>query len=182
VSGISVFALGGYFGLIFVAPLFSLLAIFVHELGHAIAAWSTGWKVIRIVVAGIAYEPRRRKWTMPKRPATAGDIGGWVEASEPLRGATRASETIYILGGPVANFLVGILCLVVILAPLPQLVDALFRSFGVFSIAGGLANLIPSRIAGAPSDGLLLWRIWRPHRRRKAPKPSRSGWRRTPDY
>ncbi|HEV7690002.1 MAG TPA: M50 family metallopeptidase [Hyphomonadaceae bacterium] len=189
IAGFAALAAGGqivgsqwaFLGAILVTPFFSLGAIVVHEFGHAAGARLAGMRVNRIVVADFAWSPKTRKWSAARRPPDASDIGGWVEASEGPRGASRMGDTLFVLGGPLANILASVIC-VLPATYLPSPLAGIFGGFVLFSMTLALANLIPSRMNGAASDGLQLWRIWRPHRRRKPPKPSRSGWKRTPDF
>jgi hypothetical protein len=158
------------------SPVFSLLAIFVHECGHAYAGRRAGYRIRKIVVSYLAFAPETQKWSLAKRPVTAGDLGGWVEADAPLRGETRAGETFYILGGPGANFIAAIVFIALAELPMPDSLTALSRGFGIFSLAVGLSNLLPTRMYGAQSDGLLLWKIWRPVQRPQRQKTPRSQW------
>jgi hypothetical protein len=169
-----------FLGGILIIPFLSLATIAIHELGHAAGASATGMRVHRIVVADFAWSPKTRKWSPARRPSGASDIGGWVEASEGPGGASRLGYMLFIFGGTAANILAGALCFLAV--NVLGSGGGIFGGFGIVSIVLAVANLTPGRFYGAPSDGLQLWRIWRPHRRRKPPKSSRSGWKRTPDF
>src|SRR5262249_45176591 len=51
--------------LVFAAWLFIIL---VHELGHAVAAWVQGWRVLLIVVRGLTIWPGKRRAQYGVRP------------------------------------------------------------------------------------------------------------------
>ena len=161
---------------IFLAPVFTLPAVLIHEAGHAAGALRSGWIVERFVVWPLAYSPRTRSWSFVSRPVGRGEIGGWVVTHpRPGRGSTR-EEVLVLVGGVVANVASAIVCLVVSGFFASSSADTLLKAFAVFSIVLAVTNLIPWRIAGQASDGLQLLRLRRRKHRKAESKKTKSQW------
>jgi membrane-associated protease RseP (regulator of RpoE activity) len=139
-----------WFFLLYVAVLW--LAIFVHECGHAYAAYRFRWRITRFAVFPVAYRPKTRKlefWTMP-----SGDLGGVVQVTD-LGWATRSQTRIFAAAGPIANFLLAAVMLGV--TYLLSGVQDLTGSIAVTSLFLGLGNLVPWRSRkGGKSDGATI--------------------------
>lgn len=149
---------------LFAMPIYIGEAVFcylVHEFGHAAAAKMVGWRVHLIAVGSIAYMPKTRRFEWVGRPQRRG-LGGRVVAFPPVGSSwSKRSSIALLLGGPLANFALG-----VAVAPfIPALLDptshpwweAYFGSLCVVSCAIGAANLLPfSMASGRRSDGAQL--------------------------
>ncbi|MEZ5956791.1 MAG: hypothetical protein R3C27_06235 [Hyphomonadaceae bacterium] len=140
------------------------LAVLVHELGHALAAWLVGWRVWIISVTGIVvrlgHAPRfSTKYTR--------DVGGYVLGSPPDAAHDNRWRSIaFSAGGPLASLLTGPI-FIYWLATLPRdgwetptgagLLGAVL-AFGVASSSSALLTLWPMRSRGGrPNDmGMIL--------------------------
>jgi hypothetical protein len=154
-----------------------LLTVLVRELGHAMAAWWAGLKVMQVAVFGIAW--RRADLT-----------GCWAFRRAPLRyswnnvvalaadgEALWRRQLIFKLGGVVAQLLVVVLCLAIgqaIFSPAdgkikiradfpkvaflfpntPQL--AVLNLFAIGNLGLVLVSLVPRQLNGSLSDGSQL--------------------------
>jgi hypothetical protein len=137
---------------------FWLLATLIHELGHAAMAWAVGWDVHVISVARINYLPKQ--WRFGALPQfRRSRLSGFVLAT-PADAAQWESRRylLFVLGGPLANAAVGVVCVGVLSLARPESVFAiLVLCFGMSSFVYGLLNLIPVRwSSGRRSDGARL--------------------------
>ncbi|MDT8758348.1 M50 family metallopeptidase [Sphingomonas psychrotolerans] len=142
--------------------LLSFVAVLVHELGHAAAAWRLGADVHGIVVLPLELRlspPRlRMRWRAGKA-----DIGGYVSYSLDRIDARRKHMMI-AAAGPVASMLLaGVAGLIGHLAGVTTLVGTLFGALALLSGGMGLANLVPFK----GSDGRHLLQGFRVGRRTK---------------
>jgi hypothetical protein len=160
-----------------VAPLFTIPAVLIHELGHAFVAARSGWIVERIVVWPLGYSTKKRTWSFVSRPVGGGDIGGWVVTHPAPGRGSRNEETLVLLGGVAANAVAAGLCMI-IAGFLPYgSAKMILGAFAVFSIVQVIFNVIPWKIGGQATDGLQLWRLWMGHRPARTPsRRSRSEW------
>ena len=129
------------------------LVVLVHELGHAIAALSFGWRVTLFAVFPIAYRPKTRKlglWVLP-----SGDLGGAVSVSTGDRGRTRSQSAQLAAAGPLANVVfASLMFFLIYLAPAAQ---DILGFIAVSSLFVGLGNLLPWKTRnGIRSDGALI--------------------------
>jgi len=130
------YALGA--GLLFVGLLAgAFLAIAVHELGHALAAWAVGWRVWIISVLGIV-----------------------VRFGHAPRLSTRMSHDVggYVLGSPLASLLTGPLFIAWV-ATLPR------AGWETATGAGVLGAMLAFGVASAWSALMTLWPLYGRHER-----------------
>lgn len=149
-------------------PVFTTVAVLVHEVGHAVAAWANRWIVDSIVVWPVAYAPRNKKWSWARGYAGRGDVLGWVVAHPKMDSGTRAQETWYTLGGVIAN--VASAVVFVLLGQLIQMsvLSAVLGALAVISVVMAVTNVLPWKLGGSDSDGARLLEMWsRPARVRK---------------
>jgi hypothetical protein len=154
---------------------FGLLLLFMfgstvaHELGHVFAGRLVGMHITGIEIGRgplvVDFHCWGFRWQFRAVPA-----GGFAFGVPRSGGWVRLRQTVYILGGPLANLLlIGVaLALTGFANALPY--DFMER-FGpgtmlLFTNAAlFVCSLIPSMMDTSrgkwPSDGLLLWRIWR---------------------
>lgn len=103
--------LDGPFGAnLFLMGLMTVVAIFFHEIGHAIAAWRTGATVHSIVVSFVRYDVARRRFD-PAPASKAREVGGYVSYSFEERVGTMRKENYIAAAGPFANAFTAILAL-----------------------------------------------------------------------
>jgi hypothetical protein len=130
-----------------------LAALLVHEVGHAAAGLSCGFR-LRSIRIGLLRMSRNRehRWRVDFGIRPGGEVvallrtvpGKWV----------RLQCIAFILGGPFANFFIAI-----VLWPLMPGSTAIANIAGVFacvSVILGLINLIPFRTRFGTSDGAKL--------------------------
>ena len=148
-----------YFAGLAIAAVFSTLAILVHELGHAYAAWISGWRVHAISVRRYIFMTKRKKLITISAASKSQDIGGFVIATPPPEYAWDRHSIAITLGGAAANFAAAAICIVIGLAQYPGNMDVFVTllGFAAVSIVFGAANLIPFKTSdGVPSDGAAL--------------------------
>jgi len=146
---------------------FLLLAasVIVHEAGHAIAAWAIGWRVHVISAFSLGYLPAHRKFHRVERSGSS-DFAGFVFSSPPAPDGWRKGSAIVVLGGPLANIVVG-LCAI-------GIADSWARfsiwgmgdmvavgALGLVSLTLGVGNFLPFWGHGqSASDGARLLSIF----------------------
>lgn len=158
---------------IFLAP---LVAIAIHELGHAIAAWQAGMNVREIAVGPFAFRSRPLRFGWSKE--TVGyDVGGHVDYDESGgRYLTRASHRMIIAAGPLANFFTFVVAYAISrpLVDIPgmgMLMAFSFTSLAVFVLAAWPHRMESGRLNDA-AEFLKTFDF-----RRATPKrPKRSPW------
>lgn len=89
------------FGKWFIVIALGFISTLVHEGGHAVAAWSVGFKVKRIAVLPIEFDMTRKRFRWASIPSKS-DVAGYVEADVPMN-ADRGRMVIFALGGPLAE-------------------------------------------------------------------------------
>jgi Zn-dependent protease len=152
-----------FFAAYLVFPAFSLLSVFIHELGHAIAAWVVGWQVHAINISGLSYLPMRPGFIFEPR-VSRDDIGGFVFATSPLSADWARGQVIFILGGPLANLVVAVGCGLAS-RQMEGGLAAIFWAFATFELVTCIYNLWPnSQFDGFTSDGRSLLAIARGYR------------------
>ena len=134
----------GEFRLLMFAIFFALLltAVCIHELGHAIFGVLAGFRIHLICVGPLGYRPIARKFEYVFR-AQSGDFGGYVFATpRNPEMATIRNWMVLSAGGPLANFLVAILCVALAGVSTSPASDIL-GGIGMASAIVGLASLVP---------------------------------------
>jgi membrane-associated protease RseP (regulator of RpoE activity) len=161
-----------------VLALFALIA--AHELGHLLAAKATRlpFQQFTVGLVKIVRESGRFRirlntaWFQP---------AAFVRAGLPIDGDRRLRWSIFVMGGPLANLLIGLICLPIAEwhnpGPPPQFPTtgwrnvallfpgdvgtALLGMTGVLSVGLCVVNLLPSGAARFRSDGGQLLDLWR---------------------
>ncbi len=155
--------------------------LFLHELGHLLAALAARLRVTEVaVLAG----PATRVWTVARARVRIGWRGRQCHVrfgAPPHQPAVRARTIIVVLAGPLANVATAGVCWVMAESTADVLVRSLWLAVGVGAAALGVANLVPARareaITGA-TDGLLLVRwLSRPEGLRTALTLEYLAWR-----
>jgi hypothetical protein len=136
---------GQWSGLLIVALLpFSLFAVIVvHEIGHLIFGWCTGFQLILIRFGPVRISSTFR-FSIKKEPKTG--ASGAVYMIPGSSTNLRSRAILFFLGGSFANVLTGTVILLLKTGG-PVVV------FAVLSILIGLANLVPFRRLATLSDG-----------------------------
>jgi hypothetical protein len=119
------------------------IAVFVHEIGHAIAARMSARRLHIICVWPIAYLARAQRLTwFPKQGM--GDIGGFVLATPSLGSDWRRGEVIFALGGVLANLASSAIAFAIIGGQFfGHRSDPFVGTFAVLSLVLAILNLVP---------------------------------------
>lgn len=97
-------------GILVLTPAFFFFVILVHEMGHAIAAWSLKYRVHFIAIGNVGFNPERREF-MEVKDYSKNEIAGFVQYSPqwPLNG--RWGDRVVSFCGPLATITIGLLFL-----------------------------------------------------------------------
>ncbi|NNC38397.1 MAG: M50 family peptidase [Acidimicrobiales bacterium] len=157
--------IGPVIAIFVLAFVLNFIQVFIHEMGHALAAWKVGRRVHMICVGILGYAPDLKQIMRIKIPANA-EYAGYVQVSPTWPDLSHDKSIWVSLGGPLATGLVGVLILAAG-ALLTPATDPLTSSIdtpsypitvlwlGGFFILDAVANLIPLRwTLGGGSDGL----------------------------
>lgn len=131
----------------------AMLTVAVHEIGHASAAALMGWRVSVIAVSGLTVWPQPLRFHLGV-PAFGG-FGGGILAVPPREGAWRRQYSLLMLGGPLGNFALAALALLLLTAaPGGPIWHRYLEVAALLSAAMGLLNLVPFvTLRGGTSDG-----------------------------
>ncbi len=131
-----------------------LIAIFLHEMGHAAAVLIAGWSVEFIAVFPLGYRLKTARlgwWLTPYA-----DFGGVVMFRATHNRDRARWLSVVAAGGPAVSLVTGAVCTVMASALLDGAAATIVGSFGAVSFFIGLGNLIPFRVRGVRSDGAQL--------------------------
>lgn len=149
-------SLGTIVGWILLLHAIALFLTVMHELGHAVAAWVTGWRVHEIAIGHLRVHPRTR--TVHWRTSSGvhhADIAGWVYATPRPHNLTRRGKLAISFGGGLADLTVAVVCLCLALGPIesPLHPSLLLLIAGLAALDAAL-NLNPwMKWRGLESDG-----------------------------
>jgi hypothetical protein len=130
-----------YFGII-------MLATLSHEIGHALGAWSIGWRVNAIVVWRVAFQPNSRKFSFVTSRGS-GDFLGYVLATPLNYKVWNWSEALFILGGVAANFVFAAASYAAAISrQFGPVASVCLATFSLVSLGMGVLNLLPIRGPG----------------------------------
>ncbi|MET0307386.1 MAG: site-2 protease family protein [Sphingomonas sp.] len=122
--------------------LLSFVAVLVHELGHAAAAYRFGADIRAIVVLPFELRLKPRRWRMQWR-AGKGDLGGYVTYRLDRIGARRKHMAI-AAAGPGANLLLALAAgTIAAQFGIQTFAGTLLGAFAILSAGMGLVNLLP---------------------------------------
>jgi membrane-associated protease RseP (regulator of RpoE activity) len=159
---------------IFLGP---TLAVLVHELGHAFAAWRLGMAVKAISVGPLVlrFLPTRLKFS---DHALGHDVGGYVLYDESAgRYLTRRTRGLITLAGPFANLLAAVITYVGGRLLGEGAVAALLVGFAFTSLAAFVISAWPFKLeSGRGNDALEFIRDQRVERPIQRRAPKRSPW------
>lgn len=137
------------------------LLIHIHELGHFFFGKLAGYKLLMYKVGPLCwkYENGHFKFELEK-------IKGYLGLCmmlPPASGADRKANLYYYAGGILMNILTGTIALLFAFLT-PGISPALFLGlsvFGLLSVGMGVLNLRPSMSQNNPTDGMILWSLWK---------------------
>jgi Peptidase family M50 len=140
------------------------IAVFFHELGHAVAGWVSDMRLASFLVGPFLAQKRAGKWKFQFLLAGILNPGGAV-ATVPLHlKRLRPRMAFEIAGGPVASLIMAVLAFLVLLLMPGSAYAAWWKVPAVIAaISAGatVLNLIPFRFAAGVSDGALLVQLFR---------------------
>jgi len=150
-----------FMAIVLVFPVVALLytiQVFMHEMGHALAAWSVGRRVHLICIGYVGFVPRTGQFLWIQKPASA-EYAGYVQTSPVWPDLSRAKTIWVSLGGPLAT---GTFGTAMILMMDTGAQATILLALGGFFIMDMVFNLIPMKWSrGSISDGLRIWRGWK---------------------
>jgi hypothetical protein len=140
------------------------IAVFFHELGHAVAAWVSDMQLASFLVGPFLAQKRAGRWKFQFILAGILNPGGAV-ATVPLHlKRLRQRMAFEVAGGPVASFLTALGAFLVLMAMPGSAYAAWWKVPAVvaaISAGATVLNLIPFRFAAGLSDGALLVQLFR---------------------
>jgi hypothetical protein len=154
------------------------LAVLIHELGHAFAAWRCGMNVRAIAVGPLELRTRPIRFHFSER-IFGEDIGGHVRYDESFgRYLTRRTDALITAAGPIANLLSALICFMAAAQFGDTVLGRLTIGFAYTSLAAFALSAWPFHLqSGRGNDALEIVRMLR---RERAPmrfgKPKRSPW------
>lgn len=154
-------------------PALYLLLIAIHEGGHVVGALLARFRVLLFAASWLHITRQAEGWKVQvKKPQSK--IGGMVQAHPVHTHRLRSRFALFIIGGPLANILTGVLALygyhavtMAHVGPYATSATAYFSSnallwFGWMSVVVGALNLIPRTLpSGHIVDGKQLWDLAR---------------------
>jgi len=122
-------------------PAFFFFVIFVHEMGHALAAWALGYRVHFIAVGSHGFNPVKRRFQRVT-DYSDNEVAGFIQYSPNWPIKTRWGEIFVSLAGPLATILLGVIFL------------ELDKNFGTRSVYFDVPKNIPKMYTNA--DGKII--------------------------
>jgi len=156
-----------------VVPAGYVVAVLVHELGHAVGGLAVDFRVVCLLIGPARVEwPRAGRVTLlaNRRLSLWGGALGTVPRVHPSAddlGAFRGRMIAVLAGGPVASLVVGAIALAisfVVRHPAPQPFGngmSWLQFLALCSLVVGLGQVVPLRIGSQRSDGLRVLRLLR---------------------
>lgn len=127
-----------------VLPFLIFTVIVIHEIGHLFCGLCVGFELTSVAFGPVRISPPFRiSFKFEPKTGASGFVSMIPGKSENL----RSRAMIFVLGGPIANVVSGVVILFL------ELGGTLSECFAALSIAIGLGNLIPFGRLGLISDG-----------------------------
>lgn len=140
------------------------IAVFLHELGHAVAGWASDMQLASFLVGPFLAQKRAGRWKFEFRLAGLLNTGGAV-ATVPLHlKRLRGRMAFEVAGGPIASLVTAAVAFLVLLMMPGSAYAAWWKVpavVGAISAGATVLNLIPFRFAAGVSDGALLVQLFR---------------------
>jgi len=150
-TGLELMVMGG---LLFLAVLFMLVHIIIHEGGHMIMGLATGWKYLSFRVGNITLVKRDGKLQWKK--TTVAGTGGQCLMIPPECEPTECPFFLYLLGGGLFNIITGGIAfgIGILTGGTAQII---LNVFAIMGFGSGLSNLFPAKISGTMNDGYQIF-------------------------
>ncbi len=143
-----------------------VLHIILHEGGHLLMGFATGYRLISFRIAGIALIHKERKIRI-KRFKLAG-TGGQCLMSPPDVAPEKVPFFWYNAGGVLMNLVFALLTLFLLLAcDMPMWLEMLCMMMTIVGLFLALANGIPMRPGGMQNDAMNILTLYRNPQKRK---------------
>lgn len=113
---------GAIYGYLVLLLIMTFVAIFFHEMGHALTVWHVGGTVHSIVVSFVRYNVARKRLE-PAPRSRSREVGGYVSYAFERRLGTPRKEMIIAAAGPVANLMTALAAFLLVLALNPAHTD-----------------------------------------------------------
>ena len=137
--------------------LLNVILVLIHEMGHALAAWSVGRRVHLICVGIVGFAPRIGRFRIVRKSGAA-EYAGFVETS-PVWPDLSNTKSIWVsLGGPLATGLTGTIFLLFWYRVVGRLEICACR---LLPYGHGRESRSHEMGRGSASDGLRIWLNWR---------------------
>jgi len=145
--------------------LINFLTIAIHEFGHLIAGWCVGLRFKGVRIDPFRIRIDSGQWKFRIRPKV---FWGFAFMSLDRVRRVRRRLVAHVAGGPAASILCGVVAAFVGEIGIARQYDSPWPTFleflGVWSFIIGCMGLIPYRVRGFASDGMLLRALlcWKP--------------------
>ncbi len=150
-TGLDLMLMGG---LIFLALLFMLVHIVIHEGGHLVMGLATGWKYLSFRIGNIALVKRDGKLQWKK--TTVVGAGGQCLMIPPECEPEKCPFFLYLLGGGLFNIVTGGIAFGIGMLT-GGVAQVILNIFAIIGIGTGLANLFPAKVGGTNNDGYQIF-------------------------
>jgi len=134
-------------------------AIFIHELGHYVAAKWAGMTVTQVRVGRIEIIPQQRGWRIRWNSGQKIKVSGFVVGVCDPQRSMRRQALVMVAGGPVANLVMAAVVAALAVLWSSSAASLPVWAFAIFNAGGCMLNLLPT-YRGTGSDGMLLL-FWR---------------------
>jgi hypothetical protein len=146
-------------------PLVLFLVLALHELGHVIGGWMSGFKLYLYAVGPLMIRRRGDRLTVSYNRSASlwGGVASTAPAADkiPAPADMRGIMVRVVAGGPTASVLGALALPAALLAERVPVLSTLSLFFGCVSLMIAMATLIPMTSGGFVSDGGRLLQLWR---------------------
>ncbi len=128
--------------------------IVLHEAGHALAGIARGMRPVAFGIGPLRWDRGESGWRFRRSSGVAGISGFAALLPVGDRGLSRTDQSLYLLGGPLANLLTAAAAFALLpLANGAPVLAAFLLGSGTSALVLGVANLVPFHSQGWRSDG-----------------------------
>ncbi len=140
------------------------IAVFFHELGHAVAGWASGMSLASFRVGPFVAQKIAGRWKFQFALAAILTSGGGVATTPLHMNGIRGRMAFEVAGGPAASVVTALIAALIVLLIPGSGWEAWWKfpaMIAVISAAAAVLNLIPLGFAAGYSDGALLLQLLR---------------------
>ncbi|MCR6664177.1 MAG: M50 family metallopeptidase [Luteimonas sp.] len=128
--------------------------IVLHEAGHALAGLARGMRPVAFGIGSLRWDRGESGWRFRRSAGVAGISGFAALLPVGERGLSRTDQSLYLLGGPLANLLTAAVAFALLpLADGTPVLAAFLLGSAASALLLGVANLVPFHSQGWRSDG-----------------------------